>query len=372
MSLLIYSLLVWFKRTRAAFVLIGMSMIGAAYLIARQFDLELTTSVFQGFFAVIIIALVIIFQEEIKHFFEQVASRSLIRNLRRKRLLRVPRTEIEILVRTLSDFAREHIGALMVIRGKDPIARHLDGGVDLNGDISEPLLKSLFDPHSIGHDGAVVIEAEKITQFSCHLPLSKDLRKVGRGGTRHAAALGMAELSDALCLVVSEERGTISVARRGDIQLVYDPEELRTLLENFYQEIIPPQEVRPWKDFFKKNYREKVIAVTVTAILWFFLVHESKIDYRTFHVPVGYTNLPPHLIVTQVQPPEVEVTFSGSRRSFYFVSREDIHLFLKVFDAESGMIRRTVSMSDFSFPEGLLVEKIQPGEVALHVESNPE
>ncbi len=370
MSLLIYSILVWFKRTKAAFVMLGMFIIGVAYLVARQFDLSLTTTVFQGFFAIILIAVVVIFQEEIKHFFEQVASRSLIRNLKNNGALQVLRPETDLLVRTLTGFAREKIGALIVIRGRNPIRRHLDGGIDLNGELSEAILRSIFDPHSAGHDGAVIIEANKITQFACHLPLAKDLRKIQRTGTRHAAALGLAELTDALCLVVSEERGTISVARNGEMQPVRDADELIARLESFYQEIIPPQEKKPWHDFFKKNYREKAIAVTITILLWFIFVHGAKLEYRSFHVPVKCANLPSSLVVAEIAPPEIEVTCSGPRRSFYFVNHKSIQLLLKLFRAQEGTFRVSLSRSNFSIPAGLTLEDIDTHEVIVRLETN--
>jgi diadenylate cyclase len=138
MSIIVYSILVWFKRTRTVFVVIGMFMLGGAYLLARQLELSLTTTVFEGFFAVIIIAVVVIFQEEIKHFLEQLASRSMVRNPRSKKIMPIARKEVDILVRTLSALARDHVGAIVVLRGKDPIVRHLIGGTDLDGELSEP------------------------------------------------------------------------------------------------------------------------------------------------------------------------------------------------------------------------------------------
>ena len=213
MTILVYTIVIFFKRTKAASVLAGILIIGILYLLSRQFNWVLTASLFQQFFAVILIVIVVIFQEELRRFFEQVAVWSLKdRKLGRRKLIRMTRKEVEILVRTATDFAREKIGALIVIKGKDTIVRHLEGGIDLNGELSEVILKSIFDPASPGHDGAIVIENGKVMQFGCQLPLSKDFQKLHRTGTRHAAALGLAELTDALCLVVSEERGTISVA----------------------------------------------------------------------------------------------------------------------------------------------------------------
>ena len=120
MTLIIYSLLIWFKRTRAGFAVIGLFMFGIAYGIARQLDLLLTTTVFQGFFAIILIAVVIIFQEEIKQFLEQLASRSIIRDKRTRRLLSMWHRRVGIFVDTANTLAKERTGALIVIRGKYP------------------------------------------------------------------------------------------------------------------------------------------------------------------------------------------------------------------------------------------------------------
>ena len=325
MSLLVYTLLVWFKKTRAAFVVIGMSIVAGTYLIARVLDLSLTTTVFQAFFAVLLILVIVLFQEEIKHFLENVGSRSALATRKRKALFSGSRPEVETLVRTFTDLARERIGALVVIRGKEPVLRHLDGGIELNGELSEQLLKSLFDPHSAGHDGAVVLSGDRVMEFSSHLPLSKNFGKLARTGTRHAAALGLAERTDALCLVVSEERGSISVARKADIREVGDSAELQKILDRFYEEVTPTQRTKPWKGFFRENNLEKVAAIAVTALLWFFLVHESKITYRTVTLPVTSGSLPPNVSVAEINPPDVLITLSGTRRSFYFTDLEDVN-----------------------------------------------
>src|SRR5438874_1549479 len=203
-AILLYTAIVWAQRTRAVFVVRGIVILGAIYIIARYLDLQMTAWVFQGFFAIFLIMIVVIFQEELRQLFEQIA----VWSLARKRIPPLGSTTTDILVRTLADLAKEHVGALVVIRGNDPLERHITGGIPLDGKLSGPLLKSIFDPHSPGHDGAVMIEQDHITRFAAHLPLSKDLRQLANVGTRHSAALGLAELADALCLVVSEERGT--------------------------------------------------------------------------------------------------------------------------------------------------------------------
>lgn len=367
MTLFIYSLLVWFKRTHAGFAALGLFMVGAAYLIARQLDLLLTTTMFQGFFAIILIAVVIIFQEEIKRFLEQLASRSFFRRRQRRRILSRWERRVDAIVNAVHSLANDRIGALIVIRGKDPIVRHLNGGVDLNGEVSEQLLETLFTPGAPTHDGAVIIEGNTITEFSCYLPLSKNLRKLQKAGTRHAAALGLAEVTDALCIVVSEEKGSISVARNGDITVMKDAEELRMRLEAFYQEVTPPLESKPFQNFFKQNYREMILAVAATLVLWFFFVHESKIDYRTYILPVELENVPTTLVAKRIEPQEIEVTFSGPRRMFLFLNEKTLKVTVKIFNGREGTYRRAITRSNIVFPEGLSVEYIQPQNVIVQL-----
>ncbi|MFX0208165.1 MAG: diadenylate cyclase, partial [Candidatus Hodarchaeota archaeon] len=315
-------------------------------------------------------AVIVIFQEELRQFFEQVAVWSLNRRLRKRESMRLSHPEVETLARTIIDLSREKVGALIVIRGKDVIIRYLNGGIELGGKLSEPLLKSILDPHSIGHDGAVVIERGRITQFSCHLPLAKDIKSIGHMGTRHAAALGLAELTDAFCIVVSEERGSISLAHKGKIKQVESGSELSVMLDKFYQEISPFQIKKSWQDFFKKNSREKIIALGIAVALWFALVYGSKSVYKTYTVPIEYSVLPSTLAVKEIYPKEVDVTLSGEHRAFYFFNPKQITVFLKLWNLEKGLHEIKIADSDLLFPKKFVLEGIEPPAVKVHVEQN--
>jgi diadenylate cyclase len=373
-ALLLYSILVWMKRTkRAAAILIGIVIVAVVYMLARQFNLLLTAAMLQGFFAIILVALVVIFQEELRYFFERVALWSLEPRelLGKKNSMPRAQQHVEMLTNTISDLAREKIGALIVIRGKDLLVRHLDGCESLNGQASEKILKSIFDPHSPGHDGAVVIEGNSIDSFACHLPLSKNHEKLLRTGTRHAAALGLSELTDALCLVVSEERGTISVARQGDISIVNSPSELAEIIESFYDQISANHEVRSWVGLIRINFREKALAWGLALALWFVLVHEAKIINRTYWIPVEHGVLPNNLVLTDLEPKQVEVTLSGQRKTFYFSDSKEIRLDLKPWVFKKGDNFITLSRSSFSIPENLVLEKIEPDRVVATVKQKP-
>ncbi|MBI5624785.1 MAG: DNA integrity scanning protein DisA nucleotide-binding domain protein [Elusimicrobia bacterium] len=264
----VYGTLIWFKRAKTAFVAMGLLVLAAVYVFARAAGLYLTTWILQGFFAVLIIAIIVIFQEEIRAMFERLA----VWSLSGRRQDEVHPKVVTMIVRSVGDFARDRIGALIVLKGKDPLDRHTEGGWELNGELSEALLESIFDSHSLGHDGAVLIEEGRVTKFGVHLPLSKEFGKIAHLGTRHTAALGLSELSDALCIVVSEEKGTISIARGGELRKAADLKSLEGVLEGFFRSRSPRTAQDHLRNFFSRNMAEKAIAAAVAVLLWVIFV----------------------------------------------------------------------------------------------------
>ena len=365
MALVIYGVLVWLERTRrAATVLTGILIVAGAYLVAQLFDLRLTVAVLNGFFAVILVALVVIFQEELRYLFEQVA---LFGRPFRKRADRGGSAHLDVLARTLIVLARRRIGALVVLCGRDPLSRHVHGGEPLGGRLSEALLESLFDPHSPGHDGAVIVEGEAVERFGAHLPLSRNRAGLEGLGTRHAAALGLSELVDAMCIVVSEERGTISIARHGDLRVLGAPGRLRELLAKFEREVSPAG-AGAWRAQLRRNSREKLIAITLAVALWFVLVHESRIVYRTFRVPVKLAESEAQLTLRGVDPPQVDVTFSAPRKNLYLVDAEQISLTLRPWGQRAGRAILPVTARDFDYPQNLVFEGVQPDRVVVELD----
>lgn len=373
-TLVIYTFLVALKRTRrSGLIFVGILILGIIYVAAWKLNLELTITLLQGFFTVFLVALVVIFQEDLRYFFERVGlwwrERSLPRYKRHAR--RLPRREVEVLARTLGDLARAKIGALVVLRGHDMIARHLDGGEVVEARLSEPLLKSIFDPHSLGHDGAVIIEGDRIDKLGTHLPLSKNLDQLPRSGTRHAAALGLSECSDALCLVVSEERGSISIAHRGNLRAVADAAELAASLESFYASVNPKPEVHVWQELYRHNYREKLLALALAVTLWTLVVHRAQVVQRSFEIPVQYGLLGTNLVVQAVKPDNITVTFSAPRKAFDFVRPGDIRLALQLWDAKKGHREFRITSNDLTYPPKLDLEDIEPRQISLDISERP-
>jgi diadenylate cyclase len=368
-AILLYTAIVWAQRTRAVFVVRGILILGAIFLIARYLDLQMTAWVFQGFFAVLVIVIVVIFQEELRQAFERIAVWSLIGS--RVRALHL--TSTDTLIRTVADLARDHIGALVVIRGKDPLERHITGGIPLNGILSEPLLKSIFDIHSPGHDGAVLVENNHVTRFAVHLPLSKDTRQLPHLGTRHSAALGIAELSDAICLVVSEERGTVSIARDGKLQKLESIQELGAALQRFLEDKFPTREQKSLSlQLVRENWLIKIGALSLAIGFWYVFVPGSKLVETTYKIPVVVENLPSDFKLDRIQPAEVTVRFSGPRRAFYLFARKKVRATVDASLAVLG--RRTFELSEqnVQHPKDITLVDLDPATVRIFVVKVPQ
>ena len=261
----LYAGFAWLRRSQAALVALGFALIALLYAGARWLGLELTTWALQGFFAAVALVLVVLFQDELRQGFEELAAWALGRRRDHR-----PRLDAgEILVQALSKLAQDKVGALVVIPGTQKLDRHAGGGIELGGALSAPLLESLFDHHSPGHDGAVIVEDRRVLRFGVQLPLSRNVGHLAGTGTRHSAALGLSERCDALCLVVSEERGTVSAAANGRLELVPNGQALAQLLRRFYRERRSLATPAPsLARVLRERPREKAASLVLAFVLW--------------------------------------------------------------------------------------------------------
>ncbi|MEJ2170874.1 MAG: diadenylate cyclase, partial [Desulfobacterales bacterium] len=213
LTLVAYQLYDWFRETRALRVLIGLAALGGIYSVARLWGLFLTTWVFQILWQVLLILLLILFQSEIRQVLEKVSPLRYLRS--RRHVLRgsFPKD----LIRVLFELAAEKTGALIVLTRDDNPSEIIHAGQKIMALPDPMLIKSIFNHHAPTHDGAVIISQQLITHMGCILPLSKKEDLPERYGTRHRAALGLSELTDAVCLVVSEERSEVASVVGGKI-----------------------------------------------------------------------------------------------------------------------------------------------------------
>jgi uncharacterized protein (TIGR00159 family) len=363
-ALLFYAIIVSMKRANAGLALGGILILAAVYVFASQFRLGLTVWILRGFATVFLILLVVVFQRDFRRLFDRIA----VWSLRRSPLQKPSEEGTEALAEALSKLASRRQGALVVIPGKDPLARHLSGGVPLDGQLSEALLLSLFDPGSMGHDGAVVVQEDRLSDFSVHLPLSSNFSQIGQRGTRHSAALGLTERTDALCVVVSEETGDISIARDGALYQLKDKAELRDALKREMRKA--PRDKQGKSAILaalSKNWLDRLAAVTLAVVAWFVFASGSQIVQRTVPVPVMVENIHPSFTVEGIEPKDVSVTVTGLRRDVYLLDPSTLEVRVDAFLI--GLGRRTfeVSSNEVSHPRALTVLDIEPRRVTLSV-----
>ena len=360
-GLLLWGLIAWTRRVHTRMALLGLAFLGVFYLIAQQFKLQLTTWIFQGFIPVLLVVVVIVFQDDLRRLFEQIAALGL-----RRKGPRLDETSIGKLSRGLDRLAKKKRGALVVLPGREPIERHfLQSGVPLDAEISEELLDSLFDPGSAGHDGALVMRDNRLVSFGVHLPLSENRDEMKGGGTRHAAALGLAERSDALCLVVSEERGTIGIAARGQLEILNasDPGKLSNRIRNYLQHAGPQVNARrvEWRRLGRR-LAEGLLALALALGAWLVLVPGAAVEEAVLQVPVDVENMPEGYALTAVKPSEVEIAVTGLRRALLLASNADFEVVIDANLVRLGRRTFEVSAQSVRHATGLEVNRPQARE----------
>lgn len=220
-----YRILVGFRGTRALQMLLGVGILALASLVARRMNLQGTQWLLDTISSFWVVVLVVLFQPELRRSLERLAPDRLLQVIAVGG--RAARAHVvEEIVGAADALVSRRIGGLIVVERSAGLRQYAELGVSLDARVSADLLVSLFVPASPLHDGAVLVEGDRINAAGCFLPLSRSFH-VGRAlGTRHRAALGVAEETDAVAVVVSEETGNISVAVDGRIERVSDPEAL--------------------------------------------------------------------------------------------------------------------------------------------------
>lgn len=220
----LYRMLLLIKGTRAVSVLYGLLLVILVYFASEELGLYTLNWLLTNFLGSIFLVIIILFQQDIRKALSEVGAG---RFFRRKAM---GEEYLNQLIAALETLAKSRTGALVVIQRKVPLGDVVERGVQLGARISKDLLVTIFYPNTPLHDGAVVVHGGEIVAAGCILPLSAGLRYKTEFGTRHRAAIGITEETDAIALVVSEERGTISLAINGRLTTSLDEVRLKRVL----------------------------------------------------------------------------------------------------------------------------------------------
>lgn len=361
------SLWVWLTLMRTAKSALALSLVGGlgiAYVAAKSVGLVLTAWILLLLLGVAALFIVILCQDDVRTWLNRVAAR-----LFERRAVAVRKAVHDTIVEALHILCEQHTGALVVVPGKQSVEPEVHGGIELDAKLSIPLLLSLFDAKTPGHDGALVIQGDRALRFAVHLPLSTREDLLQGRGTRHAAALGLSERTDALCIAVSEEHGDISVAFQGAIQTVDAPGLRAALLRHASGE-------RP----SKAHHGEKIpwhvhagrgaLALVLACLAWIVAVPGSEVTTRVYHVPVIVENLPDGLEVESVGPEWVTVEVSGPQRQLLLTTEHDIRPAVDATDAAPGQQSFVLLRSSVETPRELEVKRVRPQRVEVRLRAD--
>jgi diadenylate cyclase len=225
-AFIVYRILLLIRGTRAMQMLTGLGILGIAFFASSAFELFTTHWVLSYFFDYLILIVIVLFQDDLRRALTHVGKNPFFSAASAEE----EREMVDEIARAATRLARERIGALIVIERETGLKNFIDTGSKLDSKVKSELLYSIFIPNSPIHDGAVIITGGRIAAAGCFLPLSKDPNIDKRYGTRHRAALGLTEDSDAIVILVSEEAGEAHLVKNGKITTNLSEQEIRQSL----------------------------------------------------------------------------------------------------------------------------------------------
>ena len=363
LTVVAYHLYLWFRGTKAFKALVGLLALGIVYTAARTWGLFLTTWVFQILWQVLVILIIILFQSEIRQVLERVNPLQAI-GLRK---IAKPEKWIPGFAQAVFSLAQRRIGALIIIERGDRVGEFMGEGQPLEGEPNLELLTTVFQKESPLHDGAVLIQDGLITRVACYLPLSPEEGLPKEWGTRHRASIGLSGRCDAWVVVVSEERGEVSLARNNEMIPVATPEKLSQLVLEAMTPLIPPEKTWPERIrfFLAHQWPIKAGILSVVSILWLLLAGQQDFE-ATVTVPLRITDIPANMHILEPVNPRVEITVRGLRKDASTLSEKNVLAKLDLSAARFGKKTFSISRDHIQLPnDRISVVSIDPSLIGF-------
>lgn len=262
LAVLIYHILLWIKTTRAWSLVKGFVVIFAFLLMAVFFEMDTILWLAGNIFDIGIIALVIVFQPELRKALEQLGQKNIIADIltldtaKEEKESFSDRT-IDAIVKACVEMSKVKTGALIVIENNVPLGEYERTGIALDAQMSSQLLLNIFEHNTPLHDGAIIVRGNRIVSATCYLPLSDNMTLSKELGTRHRAAVGISEVSDAMTVVVSEETGAISITQYSEIKRHITADVLKEQLQTLQNKTTEGKRFRLWKGREKDEVKDQ-------------------------------------------------------------------------------------------------------------------
>lgn len=334
------------------------------YVVANVLNLEGIEWIFKNVSQVALLALIILFQPEIRRIFEKLVS------LRISKGRNTGADEVAIVATSLWSLAQQKRGAIIVYPGKEQIIDKTSGGYKLNAIPSKPLLLSIFDPNSAGHDGAVIIIDGILTDLAVRLPISSSSKLSAEYGTRHHAAMGMAEEKDALVLLVSEERGHVLSFNNGSVKQLASEAEIVTVITAHLEMLSITQRLRQ----VSINRRTALQIAGCTAIALTFwstmIVSEKQMVERSLSIPIEYTAPLDGLIFSGNRINQLALLAAGPKSAINDFILSEPKAIVDLAKYAEGTQRIVISSDNIKHPKEVTLIDVTPSELNITL-SNP-
>lgn len=360
-SYILFRLYVLFRGTNVFRVIAGIALLWFFQRISVTLGLIVTSWAMQGIIALAAIIIIIVFRNEIRSVLQAKNLRAILWGFPGEET----KTPIEIIVESVYDLSRKGIGALLVFPAKENLEDVLQSGIPLNGLVSKEMITSIFWHDNPVHDGAAVISGDRIVEVGAILPLSHRDDLPSHYGTRHRAAAGLAEATDALAVIVSEERGSVLSAKGSDISEAQSKAELARILQ---------EHVGIAAESSDNNIRKKIeIAVAAAASvlivsgLWlsFSRGQETLIELE---IPVEYTGRDPGMEIIDTSVNTVRLQLGGSGTLIKSAGPEQVKVALDLSNAVVGSNTFTITNDNITLPPGVYLKSVMPSVVDVNLD----
>jgi len=382
MWFLVHQVYVRFQGTQAMRLLVRVFLLFVAYLAAHSANLILTSFLLWALWLAALLLFLVNFQGEIRRIAMQLRPVSRLSVLlRRARRVVLPEESVLGLAESAFALARKGIGALFILERRDPVLPLLRSpGEQIGAEMRPALVETLFLYNAPYHDGAVLIGEGKIQRAGCVLPLSENSDLPPVYGTRHRAAIGISEASDALGVVVSEQRREVSAVEHGDIHTMETAGELATWLSARLRARAEPKgAAEALKEALLSNWRSKTATLAAVCLLWLVGSYQrgnprdnlfSRIApgvEETYSVPVSYYNLEKGLALGAVPHERVKVRLRARQDTLNFLDPGRLRVNVNLAGRPEGLARIDLSARNIDLPVEIQVMEIQPPEISVPI-----
>ena len=360
-SYILFRFYVLFRGTNAFRVLIGMTILWFFQQIAVSMGLIVTSWVVQGVVTLGAFIIIVIFRNEIRTVL-------LARNL--KFIFwgvssKIVTSTIETIVQSVFDMARRNCGALIVLPGREDLEDVIQKGIPWQGEMSKEMILSIFWPQNPVHDGAAIIQGDQITQVSAILPLSRRDDLPSYYGTRHRAALGLAETTDALIIAISEERGDVVAAQDSQLKVIKQKRRLEQILQQ-HMGTAAKKSRESIKERLMVTAAALISIIFVTAV-WF-SVSKGVDTLATLETPVVYMNRDPAMEIIRTSSNTVSLELGGSGALIKSIKPDQIQVKLDLSKSKIGPNSFTITRESISLPPGIILKGVTPPVVDVELD----